>query len=508
MKIRISLFSFIIVLISCSSLLSQSWVIQQSGTNKILYESHFFNPNSGWIVGENIAMNTSNGGANWVVQLVPTLYNYAGIQFLSTSTGWIAGGYGTVSGILLKTTDGGLSWTTLFNSSNLLWDVLFLNSNTGFICGNANYFAKTTNAGINWVQKIINTNSGEFYQVAFPDSLTAYLVGSHNKIYKSTNSGENWIQQNAIASAYFRDVYFLNVLTGFAVGSSGVIVKTTNGGDNWIQKTSNVNSYLFSVQFTQMGTGWVAGWDSTLLRSTDNGETWVKINGLPGNYQLTNVNFINQNTGWLFGYNGIILKTANGGVGLYAPLLIYPANNSIVYTTTPGLTWQTVTGALNYFVQISPTSSFITLTDYAYVNSNQYVVPAGKLIGGNTYYWRVKALAGTVESPWSVIWNFYVQPSAVITISSEIPKEYTLEQNYPNPFNPSTKIRFGIKEKGNLNISVYDANGKSIKSEIKNSVSPGFYEYNLNMENYSSGVYYFSYSVNGVRKTIKVLLVK
>jgi hypothetical protein len=174
----------------------------------------------------------------------------------------------------------------------------------------------------------------------------------------------------------------------------------------------------------------------------------------------------------------------------------------------PGLTWTSIPGAVNYFVQISTTGTFVILTDSAYVNTNQYVVLSGKLTGGNTYYWRVKAIAGTVESPWSVIWNFYVQPDAITPLRSEIPEEYTLEQNYPNPFNPSTKIRFGIKEKGTLYISVYDASGKTIKSDINHSISPGYYEYSLNMSNFSSGVYYFSYSVNGVRKTVKMLLVK
>ena len=47
-----------------------------------------------------------------------------------------------------------------------------------------------------------------------------------------------------------------------------------------------------------------------------------------------------------------------------------------------------------------------------------------------------------------------------------------------------------------------------IINENKNMVNPGYYEYNLNMSNYSSGVYYFSYTVNNIRKTVKMLLVK
>ena len=502
----------IITFFICHSLFSQYWTPQNSGTNKILGESYFLNQESGWIVGENTVMKSSNSGTNWIIQPVPAFYTYGGIEFLNTETGFIAGSYGTYlnsTGTILKTSDGGTTWITFYNSSRGLWDVVFVNSDTGFICGDMKYFAKTTNGGLNWVQKNLGFTISEFYQMSFPDNNTGYVVGSHNEIFKTSNGGENWVQQYVSDSTWFRDVYFFNVNTGIAVGSYGVIVKTTNGGDSWERKVvPGISSYFYSVQFFENGTGWIAGWENTLLKSTDYGESWDVISGLPGNNKLTNVNFINPSTGWLLGYNGVILKTTNGGAALGAPQLVYPLNNSTIHTVQPNLTFTSIPGALSYFIQISPNNSFTTLLDYAYITSNQYTVPAGKLIGGNNYYWRVKSIAGTLESQWSAIWSFYVHPDAIINISSEIPKEYTLDQNYPNPFNPSTKIKFGIKEKGNLNISVYDVNGKIIINENKNMVNPGYYEYNLNMSNYSSGVYCFSYTVNNIRKTVKMLLVK
>jgi photosystem II stability/assembly factor-like uncharacterized protein len=511
MKIKIYTI-LILTFFFCPSLFSQYWTLQNSGTNKILGESYFLNQNSGWIVGESTLLKTSNGGSNWVSQVIPSLYTYGGIQFQSADTGWIAGSYGdylTSTGILLKTVNGGTSWTTIYNSIRGLWDVVFINSNTGFVCGDRKFFAKTTNGGLNWVQKNLGSTTSEFFQMAFPANNTGFIVGSHNEIFKTTDGGENWIQQTVSVETWFRDVNFFNVNTGIAVGSNGVIMKTTNGGNNWVRKTvAGITSYLFSVQFFETGTGWVAGWDNTLLKSTDFGETWSIIGGLPGNNQLTNINFSNQSTGWLLGYNGIILKTTNGGTPLSAPHLVYPSNNSTIHTTKPGLTFTSVPEALSYFVQISPTSSFVTLVDFAYLTSNQYTVPPGKLIGGNNYYWRVKAIAGTVESEWSAIWSFYVHPDAILSIGTEIPNEYTIEQNYPNPFNPSTRIKFGIKEKGDLSISIFDANGKAVKTENNKTVSPGYYEYTLNMNNYPTGVYYFRYSVNGINKIVKMLLIK
>lgn len=75
---------------------------------------------------------------------------------------------------------------------------------------------------------------------------------------------------------------------------------------------------------------------------------------------------------------------------------------------------------------------------------------------------------------------------------SNVPKGYILNQNYPNPFNPSTKISFEIPESGNISLIIYNSSGKKVmeilNKEFKNS---GNYEYNLNFENLSSGIYFY-----------------
>ena len=47
-------------------------------------------------------------------------------------------------------------------------------------------------------------------------------------------------------------------------------------------------------------------------------------------------------------------------------------------------------------------------------------------------------------------------------IQSPVPENPYLKNNYPNPFNNSTQIEFGITQRGYVNISIYDINGKWI----------------------------------------------
>ncbi len=55
------------------------------------------------------------------------------------------------SGRILKTTDGGETWTIkLFDDSHGFIDLFFLDQNNGWICGSNGATYKTTNGGNTW----------------------------------------------------------------------------------------------------------------------------------------------------------------------------------------------------------------------------------------------------------------------------------------------------------------------------------------------------------------------
>ncbi len=159
-----------------------------NGVGKVLYSGWFFNQNTGLVCGASgwIAR-TTNGGLNWDSIGTGTTSALYGLHFIDNSTGYCAG----VSGTILKTTNAGLNWvaltsgvtTSIYNiyalgnnvyaptsSGNIListnggssftsyntgasftvYDALFINSNTGFVCGTSGNIRGTTNGGINW----------------------------------------------------------------------------------------------------------------------------------------------------------------------------------------------------------------------------------------------------------------------------------------------------------------------------------------------------------------------
>ncbi len=90
-----------------------------------------------------------------------------------------------------------------------------------------------------------------------------------------------------------------------------------------------------------------------------------------------------------------------------APVLSSPANNSTGISLTPVLTWNTVSGAASYRVQVSTDSNFVTTQwDTTGVVGLTATVPAGKLSQTTKYYWRVNATNAGGTGVWSVKWNF------------------------------------------------------------------------------------------------------
>jgi hypothetical protein len=50
----------------------------------------------------------------------------------------------------------------------------------------------------------------------------------------------------------------------------------------------------------------------------------------------------------------------------------------------------------------------------------------------------------------------------VTSVEPTIPLVYTLDQNYPNPFNPTTQIRFGLPERADVVLEIYDVLGRRV----------------------------------------------
>jgi len=100
-------------------------------------------------------------------------------------------------------------------------------------------------------------------------------------------------------------------------------------------------------------------------------------------------------------------------------------------------------------------------------------------------------------------------PIAIKIISSQIPNGLKLYQNYPNPFNLSTIISFELVKASNVKLLLYNVLGEEIKTALNEHQKAGYYRLTLRMNNYSSGVYFYRFIVDGSTiGTKKLILIK
>lgn len=93
--------------------------------------------------------------------------------------------------------------------------------------------------------------------------------------------------------------------------------------------------------------------------------------------------------------------------------------------------------------------------------------------------------------------------------NSVIPDKFSLAQNYPNPFNPSTVINYRLSAGANISMNLYDISGRFIKVLESGYKLAGNYGVTFSGEGLSSGIYYYSLTVDGaVIDTKKAILLK
>lgn len=123
--------------------------------------------------------------------------------------------------------------------------------------------------------------------------------------------------------------------------------------------------------------------------------------------------------------------------------------------------------------------------------------PGGGITAGATY--RVHhtvgtAMTGSVSGPAFRLQSGFWAGTRGLTLDVEnedLPTEFRMYQNYPNPFNPSTTIRYELPMTVDVEIRVYDALGREVRTLVKELQASGRYDVIFEPRNLASGVYFY-----------------
>lgn len=291
---------------------------------------------------------TSNGGTTWASGTITgqTGWDFGGLTSIDASTAWVIMYNGTAGGgKILKTTNGGTSWThqttaTFTPSLGGFGNVVhFWDANEGFAMGDptSGYYEiyTTLDGGTNWTRTPSANIPAPVPANEYGIINTYDVVGNHiwfgttqGRVYHSNNRGQNWTVATTGAGlgVYIESVSFKDTLNGMAVAiNSGGgflgLYRTYDGGTTWSLFPNNTGLLAIrGIEYIQGTNGsWVACSSNNGAAgssySNDDGNNWVNIDIV----QHLHTSFLNSTLGYSGGFNtsstvGGMFKYSGNGV--------------------------------------------------------------------------------------------------------------------------------------------------------------------------------------------------
>lgn len=310
----------------------EGWVTQWSATDYDLNDVSFADAQTGWAVGGmsgsgdvGIILKTEDGGATWTIQDAWGGFgSLLAVYAVSTERCCAVGADGTI----LTTRDGGATWSAQQSGASYLsaltfdglrgWCVGYSEDNGGDVV------LRTEDGGYSWVVLGDGVSLGTCLGLDFVDADRGWAACAwpedSGAIQRSADGGASW-QSVRDVFGHYKDVCFVDAEHGWALGgewSDGrtipFIERTSDGGKTWTRYLCRDAVFLDSVFFADGLNGWAVG--DGVWRTADGGETWTQQLALTNtDVSLTSCYFVNGLTGIVVGAAGTILNTGDGGAG-------------------------------------------------------------------------------------------------------------------------------------------------------------------------------------------------
>lgn len=288
----------------------ENWVKSSSGVTNGLNDLHFYNNQVGIIGGDfGTVLKTNDGGNSWSTITIPKSHSFLAAFALSENE-FFVGRLGLYKSNKSCTSFSEIGNTSSFGSS--IYGVHFSDSLTGVMTKGGSIYT-TNNGGKNW------TNTYQQYGYAnilehTPDS-TFYLSGgrsfdgvSYAEIHKSTDYGKSWTElnlPNELGQSQVMTSSFLSDSIGYVVTLNKKIFKTEDGGNSW-NLVSNLDFIVRKVLFINATKAYLIS-SNSIYKSIDSGKNWTLSYSASANTILTDLEsngtnnlFVIDNQGQLY----------------------------------------------------------------------------------------------------------------------------------------------------------------------------------------------------------------
>jgi len=271
------------------------WTAQTSGITNQFYSVKAVNQSVSWAaaVGGRV-LRTVDGGSTWTsvgggAIGAADIYN---IDAVSANTALVTTTPSTVT-YIFRTTNGGTSWDTVFSQSGGFIDAIHMvDATTGYAYGdpvtNVWVVLKTTDGGASWTglgtaPAQVGTEAGTQNDMCVVGSTIWFGSSAGGRVYRSTDGGASWTSSTvagAAAGTRVISVWFNDANYGIAghYTTSGVYnaSRSTDGGATWSAITVGAaTTYNIAVGGSGTLDFWMAR-GTNVFTSNDRGASWTQ----------------------------------------------------------------------------------------------------------------------------------------------------------------------------------------------------------------------------------------
>ena len=321
---------------------------------------------------------TIDAGSTWSDAIyIPQLYWPKTIDFNHTGTLYVGGCVGMAEGLIVKSTDGGVSWVTIYSSQ-------IVNSSIESICidpsdsdilfaGTGREILRSSDTGWTWEEVYVNSEDLEYTNdvnslCIDPLNPSTVYAGLHTGgLLKSEDGGFTWSKVEMgypMITALTKDPQDETIL--YAGSEREGLFRSLDGGETWLE-TELKRGWISSIEIDPLRTNIIYVTGHGVQKSIDHGHSWTEIDSglslaweapysIAINPDSTHVLYLG--TGGTEG--GALYKSTNGGEswdellpGSVTWITIDSTNTAIIYayiqphTFTPGLA-KTYDSGLNW----------------------------------------------------------------------------------------------------------------------------------------------------------------
>ena len=412
---------------------------------------------------------TTDGGTTWTpVSVTNDIYFFTDVIFKDASNGILMGQTNTGAGVWV-TNNGGTTWSVGTGLNGIPQHGCHVSGNIYFLVDNNGHIQKSTNNGLSWTT--VYNVGGPLYILGI-DSYNDDIImacGDNGVVIISNDGGTTWEMQT-IGTDIWHDFGWESESNVFLCGTPELVVESSDGGMNWENSypQSNYQAALYECVFTPDGHGFICGSQGTLLKRNPSCGAGFSAT-LTAPCTSDSVSFTDESWGnvttYLWAFEGGTPSTS----AAQNPVVVYNAPGTYDVTLTVSNPWWNNTVVKQNYITVTqmPAAPVITVNNFT-LSSN--------VATGNQWYLDGTPIPGASGQTWEAVqsgeyWDVITDGSCVSDTSNHIylvmtgipGREGRMLVITPVPNDGTFTVAMPGNPLSRCDVEVYNSLGKSIR---------------------------------------------